>query len=193
MGDLCRRIAPVMEAAPSSLCIQQIDRRTVGHEVTRCAAFAGQALVPDVIRSVERIERLLRPSESKEMFIEERDVPFEDGRRVALWINGNKRDDDAVGLSAEHTIGTSEFCHGRRADVRTMGVSEEQDQDFPPLGHQAERTPVLVSELHIRRGRTGWNIRSIKGNRWPSSLDNKPNSSRDEHERQKCEADDDGR
>jgi hypothetical protein len=66
------------------------------------------------------------------MRVEVRQIVFQRCRRVSLWIDGDEQRAGTVGVFAErfHDFGNLE--QGRRANVGTMSVAEE-DEKRPPL------------------------------------------------------------
>ena len=95
-------------------------------------------------------------AQAEETQVEGGDVLRQRLLRVALRVDADHQDLDALGIRAELLHGAGDFRERGRADVRAVREAEEQHHDLPPPILQPPRLAGMVGELErIPVGRPG--------------------------------------
>src|SRR4029453_14715368 len=90
------------------------------------AGIRTRVLLNDHLERLRELRGLFRrPTQPEEGGIECGDVLLENLRRVALWIGGDEKHLNLAPAGAQLSPGDGQLTERRRADVGTMGVSEE--------------------------------------------------------------------
>ncbi len=70
-------------------------------------------------------------------------------RRISLRIHGDKHEFDLFGSRSQLSLNLPEIGQGYRANVRAVGVAEENQHHLPTVIAQAKGPAVLVLEAEV--------------------------------------------
>src|SRR5262249_29341514 len=134
-----RMLSKIVVAADSFLMmLVSISHFLLDRKAKICAVLCGHAVQDRVVTG--------QPDEGR---IEVVQVFFQDFWRIALTIDADKHKSDSIGLRPQGCFHLREIGQGRRADIRAVGVAEDQDDSAPAQIPQIQLCTSLAREREV--------------------------------------------